>query len=128
MTEFAHCAPAELRTLFLFEKLTDEQLDRLCAEGHVEIIEPGPVFAEGDPARNLYVLIEGSLVTSRRVGGDDVEVARTSQRGVYTGAFMAYLGDRVPQIYPNSLRVTEPSRFYVLGAECFEQAMNEWFP
>jgi signal transduction histidine kinase len=128
MTEFAHCAPAELRTLFLFEKLTDEQLDRLCAEGHVEIIEPGPVFAEGDPARNLYVLIEGSLVTSRRVGGDDVEVARTSQRGVYTGAFMAYLGDRVPQIYPNSLRVTEPSRFYVLGAECFEQIMNEWFP
>ena len=128
MTTFAQCDPAELRTLFLFEKLSDEQLDRLCQEGHVEVIEPGPVFAEGDHAKNLYVLIEGMLVTSRRVGGDDVEVARTSQRGVYTGAFMAYLGDRVQQIYPNSLRVTEPSRFYVLGAECFEQIMNEWFP
>ncbi len=67
-------------------------------------------------------------MTSRRVGGDDVEVARTSQRGVYTGAYMAYLGDRVPQVYANSLRVTEPSRFYVLGAECFAQIMNEWFP
>jgi signal transduction histidine kinase len=122
------CDPEELRSLFLFEKLTDEQLTRLCVEGHVETIEPGPVFAEGDPATCLYVLIEGKIVTSRRVGDDDVEVARTGQRGVYTGAFMAYLGDRVPQVYANSMRVTEPSRFYVLGADCFAQVMNEWFP
>jgi signal transduction histidine kinase len=128
MTVITQCDPAELRTLFLFEKLTDEQVQRLCTEGHVELIEPGLVFTEGEPARNLYVLIEGMLVTSRKVGGDDVEVARTGRRGVYTGAFMAYLGDRVPQLYPNSLRVTEPSRFYVLGADCFEQIMNEWFP
>jgi len=122
------CDPEELRSLFLFEKLTDEQLTRLCAEGYVETIEPGPVFAEGEPATCLYVLIEGKIVTSRRVGDDDVEVARTGQRGVYTGAFMAYLGDRVPQAYANSMRVTEPSRFFVLGADCFAQIMNEWFP
>ena len=128
MTVIAQCDPAELRTLFLFEKLSDEQLGRLCGEGHVEIIDPGPVFAEGEPADCLYVLIEGTVVTSRRVGEDDVEVARTSQRGVYSGAYTAYLGDRVPQTYQNSLRVTEPSRFYVLGAECFSQIMNEWFP
>ena len=74
------------------------------------------------------MLIEGTVVQSRRVGDDDVEVGRTSQRGVYSGAYMAYLGDRVPQTYANSLRVTEPSRFYVLGADCFAQIMNEWFP
>jgi hypothetical protein len=100
------CDPEELRTLFLFEKLTDEQLDRLCREGHVETYESGQVFAEGDPASCLYVLIEGAVVTSRRVGADDVEVGRTSQRGVYSGAYTAYLGDRVPQIYQNSMRVT----------------------
>jgi signal transduction histidine kinase len=122
------CDPEELRTLFLFEKLTDDQLARLCQEGHVETFAAGPVFAEGDPASCLYVLIEGTVVTTRRVGGDDIEVARTSQRGVYSGAYTAYLGDRVPQIYQNSMRVTEPSRFYVLGAECFEQIMAEWFP
>ena len=122
------CDPEELRTLFLFEKLTDEQLDRLCREGHVETYESGQVFAEGDPASNLYVLIDGAVVTSRKVGGDDVEVGRTSQRGVYSGAYTAYLGDRVPQIYQNSMRVTEPSRFFVLGAECFAQIMGEWFP
>ena len=122
------CDPEELRTLFLFEKLTDEQLARLCREGHVETFESGQVFAEGDPASNLYILIEGAVVTSRRVGEDDVEVGRTSQRGVYSGAYTAYLGDRVPQVYQNSMRVTEPSRFFVLGAECFAQIMGEWFP
>jgi signal transduction histidine kinase len=128
MSIISPCDPTELRTLFLFEKLSDAQLERLCVEGHVELFEPGPVFTEGDPAASLYVLIEGTLITSRRVSGDDVEIARTSQRGVYAGAFMAYLGDRVPQAYPNSMRVAEPSRFYVLGADCFSQIMNEWFP
>ena len=90
--------------------------------------DSGQVFAEGDPASCLYVLIDGAVVTSRRVGGDDVEVGRTSQRGVYSGAYTAYLGDRVPQVYQNSMRVTEPSRFFVLGAECFAQIMGEWFP
>jgi signal transduction histidine kinase len=122
------CNPEELRTLFLFEKLTDAQIARLCQEGYVEVIPTGPVFAEGEPATCLYVLIEGTVVQSRRVGADDVEVGRTSQRGVYSGAYMAYIGDRVPQVYANSLRVTEPSRFYVLGADCFAQIMNEWFP
>ena len=122
------CDPDELRTLFLFEKLSDEQLRRLCHEGHVELIEPGPVFAEGDPARCLYVLIEGTVITSRRVSGDDIEVSRTSQPGVYAGAYMAYVGDRLPQVYMNSVRVTVPSRFFVLGADCFAQIMNEWFP
>jgi len=126
--EITQCNPDELRSLFLFEKLTDEQLARLCQEGHVELIQPGPVFTEGDPARYLYVLIEGTLITSRKVGGDDVDLNSTSQRGVYSGAYQAYLGDRLPQVYQNSLRVTEPSRFFVLGADCFAQIMNEWFP
>ena len=128
MTAISPCDPEELRSLFLFEKLTDEQIARLCQEGRVEVIPTGPVFAEGEPATCLYVLIEGTVVQSRRVGADDVEVGRTSQRGVYSGAYMAYIGDRVPQVYANSLRVTEPSRFYVLGADCFAQIMNEWFP
>jgi signal transduction histidine kinase len=128
MTTISPCNPKELRTLFLFEKLTDDQLERLCREGHVEVIEPGPVHTEGEPADNLYVLIEGTVIMSRRVGGDDIEVSRTSQRGVYGGAYMAYLGKRVPQVYQNSLKATEQSRFYVLGADCFAQIMNEWFP
>lgn len=124
----ARCSPDELKTLFLFEHLTDDQLERLCQEGHVEIIEPGPVFAEGDPATCFYVMIEGSLVLSKLSGGEDLVINRTSQRGVYAGAWQAYLRDRVPQVYPGSMRVTERSRFFVLDADCFAEIVSEWFP
>jgi len=86
------------------------------------------VYTEGDAATCFYVLLNGTVVMSRLVGGDEVEVGRTSSVGVYAGAFNAYLGDRVPQIYLQSLRVTEPSRFFVLDAAKFAELMDEWFP
>ncbi|WP_206313195.1 ATP-binding protein [Streptomyces sp. JB150] len=122
------CSPREIGSLFLFEELSPEQLGRLCAEGRVELFEPGPVYAEGEPATCFYVMIEGTVVLSRRVGGDDVEVIRSSQRGVYAGAMQAYIGDRVRQVYNNSMRVTEPTRFFVLPADTFASIMREWFP
>ncbi|MER5965792.1 ATP-binding protein [Streptomyces sp. NPDC002057] len=122
------CDPREIGSLFLFEKLSPEQLARLCAEGRTERFETGPVYVEGDPATCFYVMIEGTVVLSRRVGGDDVEVSRTSQRGVYAGAMQAYLGDRVPQTYNNTMRVTEPTRFFVLPAQSFADVMQDWFP
>ncbi|WP_406208453.1 MULTISPECIES: ATP-binding protein [unclassified Streptomyces] len=122
------CNAQEIGSLFLFEKLTPEQLGRLCDEGRVEQYEPGPVYTEGDPSTCFYVMIEGTVVLSRRVAGDDVEVTRTSQRGVYAGSMQAYLGDRVRQVYNNSMRVTEPTRFFVLPADTFAEIMQEWFP
>jgi signal transduction histidine kinase len=122
------CRADELRGLFLFEKLTDDQLDWLCREGRVTLLEAGPVYAEGEAATCFYVLLEGEIVLSRRVGADDIEVNRSSGAGVYSGAFFAYLGDRVPQLYNNSMRVTVPSRFFVLDADKFAQLMTEWFP
>jgi signal transduction histidine kinase len=122
------CDIDELRTLFLFEKLDEQQLEWLCENGHVEAIEPGWVYHEGETASCFYVLLDGSLVLSKLVGEDDVEVGRTGQRGVYGGAFQAYLGDRIRQVYNNSMRVLEPSRFYVLDADKFAWLMREWFP
>ena len=122
------CDPVELRTLFLFEKLSDEQLQWLCREGHVEFIPSGWVCREGEPAEFFYTLLEGAVVLSRKVGDDDVEINRADQPGVYGGAFQAYLGDRIRQVYNNSLRVSAPSRFFVLGADKFAQLMREWFP
>ena len=121
------CLPDELRTLFLFEALSDEQLETLCQAGHIAVFEPGPVCVEGDPAKCLYVLIEGELVTSRRSGGVDIETGRTSQRGVYCGAWLAYLpGER--HVYLASVRVTKPSRFFVLDADAFVGFIQSEFP
>jgi signal transduction histidine kinase len=121
------CSADELRTLFLFEKLNEDQLAWLCRQGRIEHIEPGPVYREGEPAARFYVLLEGTVVMSRRVGQDDVEVTRTSERGSYAGAFTAYI-DRVAQVYLGSMRVPEPSRFFVLDAGAFAQLMQDWFP
>ncbi|MGH3397040.1 MAG: sensor histidine kinase, partial [Streptosporangiaceae bacterium] len=73
-------------------------------------------------------LLEGEVVLTRQVGADNVEVNRTSDRGVYGGAFMAYLGDRIPQTYNNSMRVIRPARFFVLDAGKFAALMRDWFP
>ncbi len=83
----------ELRTLFLFESLTDEQLGWLSREGHVEAVEDGIVFSEGDEATCCYLLLYRWAA--------DVQAARTAkrsrstaatQRGVYAGAVNAFLG------------------------------------
>ena len=124
----ARCSADELRGLFLFEKLSDEQLAWLCREGRVIVAEPGQVYTEGESARYLYVLLSGTVVLSRRIGPDDVETNRASSPGVYAGAFYAYLGDRLPQVYNNSMRVTERSRFFALEAAKFARLMTDWFP
>jgi signal transduction histidine kinase len=121
------CLPDELRTLFLFEALTDEQLATLCENGHIQSFEPGPVVVEGEPASCFYVLIDGELVMSIRSGGVDIETGRTSQRGVYCGAWSAYIPG-AESVYSASVRVTKPSRFFVLDADAFARFMQAEFP
>src|SRR3954468_14627959 len=128
MTTVPGCTPDLLRTLFLFEALSDDRLEYLCQRGDVIGVEPGWLYHQGEDAACFYVLIDGALVMSRRVGDDDVEVNRTSFRGSYVGAWTAYLGDLVPQVYDQSVRVTEPSTFFVLDASVLRDVMRDWFP
>ncbi|RKS09118.1 cyclic nucleotide-binding protein [Nocardiopsis sp. Huas11] len=127
-TEPTRCDREELRTLFLFEELNDDQLGRLCDEGRLERFEPGYVYREGEPATCFYVLLEGTVALSRRVGADDVETNRTSHRGAYAGAMQAYVSGLQGAHYRGSLRAVEASRFFVLPAETFSAVMREWFP
>ena len=41
MTAQLPCDADELRTLFLFEALSDEQLETLCVNGHIEELPAG---------------------------------------------------------------------------------------
>ncbi|XTZ14697.1 ATP-binding protein [Micromonospora echinospora] len=119
----------QLRELFLFESLDDAQLAWLAEHGRVETRSAGSaVYTEGEPATCLYVLLDGTVAMTRRVRGDEVEVVRTAQRGVYGGATQAYLGDQVPQVYINSLRAFGDATFLVLPAETFAHAVRSWFP
>jgi signal transduction histidine kinase len=119
----------ELRKLFLFEKLSEDQLAWLADHGWV-IEAPGgaTVLQEGTPAEVLVVLLSGTVSMSRRVGQDDVETVRTDQVGVYAGAMQAYVADRSGQTYTASVRVISDARFFVLRSEDFAWMMRTWFP
>ena len=78
---------AQLRELFLFSELDDEQLAWISTNGDVVEVPMGEdVVTEADPATCFYVLLSGQIAMSRTVGGDRVETTRTDYRGVYFGA------------------------------------------
>ncbi|MGV9978356.1 ATP-binding protein [Micromonospora wenchangensis] len=121
--------PDQLRELFLFAALDPEQLDWLAEHGRVEHRAAGTVvYAEGEEATCFFTLLSGTVSMSRRVHGDDLEVTRTDQRGVYGGATQAYLGGQVDQVYLNTLRAVTDAAFLVLPAETFAYAVRTWFP
>lgn len=122
------CVRDELRTLFLFESLSDEQLDILCEAGHIQYFPAGPIVVEGEPATCFYVLIDGELIMTKRSGGVDIQTGRTSQRGVYFGAWSAYIPGE-EQLYQASVRLVAPkSRVFVLQAKMFAEFMRTQFP
>ncbi|MEJ3744593.1 ATP-binding protein [Actinomycetes bacterium KLBMP 9797] len=119
----------ELRSLFLFEKLDDDQLQWIVDHGTVVEYPVGqPIYTEGEPATCFVVLLGGAISMTRRVHGQEVEVTRTDQRGVYAGATQAYLGAQVDQIYPNTLSPVTPVRVLELPADEFGPILREWFP
>ena len=122
--------PAELKTLFLFEKLSDEQLEWISEHGcTLHAKAGGLVIREGDPAAQFFMLLSGTIALTRRVGQDDVQMTRTEQRGVYMGATQAYIrDDGVEHKYMASMRALDDSDFFVLSADDFGWLMREWFP
>ncbi|MEV4357184.1 ATP-binding protein [Nonomuraea sp. NPDC004186] len=120
----------ELRKLFLFERLNDEQLTKLANSGQVRTFgQDEVILQQGDPAECFAVLLEGEIqMISETVSAGTVAMPRTSQPGVYGGATSAYLGDRAPQTYQHTLRTTAPTRMFMLPAKKFAYIVAEWFP
>ena len=120
---------SELRELFLFTDLTDAQLDWI--RDHGEIVEVGEdeiMVAEGEHARCFYVLLSGTLQMTRLVAGDQVEIVRTDQRGVYFGATQFYLGDQVDQKYSASVRALTDCTVLALVGRDFNEVFRRWYP
>lgn len=119
---------AELRTLFLFEKLPEEDLAWLAARGERCAYDAGALVAEqGAPSEHLYVLLDGRVELTKSVGGQEVSIITTDHRGSYAGALRAFVEEDDP-VYQNSLRVLEPSSFFRLPARAFSTFMHEHMP
>jgi signal transduction histidine kinase len=135
MTTTAHeegalLTPHELRTLFLFESLDPGKLDWISRHGRVEHYPAGAlVHEEGQTATCFYVLLGGTVSMFRRVQGDEVELVRSSQRGVYSGATVSFIeasDDKRP--YANSLRAVTDVEVLALPAAEFAPQLRAWFP
>jgi signal transduction histidine kinase len=130
MSEPSRLTPADLRTLFLFEQLDDDQLAWLADRGRVVEYPTGAtIHAEGAPASCFLVLLSGTLAMWKRVQGGELELARTDYYGAYTGAFDAYVPDRgVPRVYRVTARAVTDCRLFELPADDFGHAVWKWFP
>jgi len=120
---------AELRGGFLFESLTDEQLDWLVQHGTVEAYDPGVnVYDQGDAAEFFYVLLDGEIQLVKRLDGADVVLSTASQPGSYAGATRAFISASDNESYVSGLRTVTPTRMFKLRGEDFSYVLNTWFP
>ena len=66
-----------LKGLPYFSDLPDDLLSRVCDASEQIVIEAGKVIiAEGSDSVEMYVVVDGQLVVTKRSGGKDVELGR----------------------------------------------------
>ena len=129
IAEPGRLSPAELRTLFLFESLDDDQLSWLSENGYCQTWLAGEeVYTEGDPSTCFFVLLSGTLSMHRRVENTEVELSRTNQRGVYSGATQSFVKGMDEMPYWSSVRAVTDCEFWLIGAAEFGEKFREWFP
>jgi signal transduction histidine kinase len=127
--DWPRLSPTELKTLFLFEALNEDQLGWLSENGYVEEKPAGQLaYSEGDDATCFFVLLSGTVSMSRRVEDTEVETSRTNQRGVYGGATVAFLRSEETPKYSNSMQAVTDCRFWVIDAPIFGHMFRDWFP
>ena len=125
----AHLPAEELRTLFLFADLTDDQLAWVAEHADVVEVPAGEfIVREGEVAGCFHVLLSGTIAMSKLVGGESVETTRTEQRGVYFGAVQFYLDDESARDYSATVRAITDTAVLALPAAEFAAQFSAWFP
>src|SRR5215467_3037678 len=116
----------ELRSLRLFESLTDEQLAELIDGGEEVTAQPGvQLFREGDQADFWWVLLDGVIDLERYVGREDTVVARMDVPGRWAGGFRAWDEHGV---YLATGRGRTPGRVLRVPAKVLRERTSAWFP
>lgn len=76
----------------LFPKLSEEQLQQLSECGSEVQLDPGEVlFTEGDPTYDFYVVLEGGIKVTKKVGQEETVIV-VHQRGEFTGELSMLTG------------------------------------
>lgn len=116
----------ELRGIFLFDGLTDEQLLGLVAAGDEVRFASGDVlFHEGEPADFWWVLLDGRVELARRSGRENAVVNVMDRPGVWAGGFRAW---NVDVGYLTTGHAVGDVRTLRIPAAALGQWAREWFP
>jgi signal transduction histidine kinase len=117
----------DLRGLFLFDGLSDEQLGQLVAAGEEVCFEEGQeLFREGDVADFWWVLVEGRVHLVRRAGREEAVVMMTMDRpGLWAGGFQAW--DDASS-YLATGRGADSGRMLRIASPALGELARSWFP
>jgi signal transduction histidine kinase len=116
----------ELHAIALFDGLTDGQRDELAAAGdHVRFAPGEELFTERRPADHWWVLLEGTVSLVRRVGHEEVVLARMESPGQWAGGFQAWDPSGV---YLATGRATSAGRMLRVPATVLRELGDRWFP
>ncbi|WP_370971165.1 ATP-binding protein [Amycolatopsis sp. cg9] len=119
----------ELRGLFLFEHLSEEQLDWVAANAVLEEYEgDSTVISEGGEATCFYVLLNGAIRMTRLVSGTEVETNRSDQRGAYFGATQFFVHQDAEHTYGATVRALSDVTLLALPSKEFSVEFRKWFP
>ncbi|WP_439377241.1 ATP-binding protein [Amycolatopsis lexingtonensis] len=119
----------ELRGLFLFEHLSEEQLDWVAANAVLEEYEgDSTVISEGGEATCFYVLLNGAIRMTRLVSGTEVETNRSDQRGAYFGATQFFVHQEAEHTYGATVRALSDVTLLALPSKEFSVEFRKWFP
>jgi signal transduction histidine kinase len=108
-----------LRQVPLFAQLSNEQLQWIVDHsGEIRANAGDLLFAEGSPAEQFYVLLEGELQITKRIGGQET-VLVTHQAGAFTGEIPLLTGTP----YIASAHVLRASHLLSIGTASFQQML-----
>jgi signal transduction histidine kinase len=116
----------DLRSLSLFDGLTDDQLAELTEVGTEVRVEPGvDLFHEGEHADFWWVLVDGAIDLRRHVGREDIVVGRMDVPGRWAGGFRAWDEHGV---YLATGRGVVHGRVLRVPANALRERSSSWFP
>ena len=119
----------ELHATFLFEKLSDDQVNALAQLG-AEVTFPAgeTLFREGEPADLLWVLLDGEVELTRNVGGQKVVIDALKHPGEYAGGIRSFAGSGTRGGYRATGITLRPGRLFQIPSDDLGQLMDEWMP
>jgi signal transduction histidine kinase len=118
---------AELRRLFIFEGVGEDQLgDLLAVADEVPFAAEQELFREGEPADHWWVLLEGRVQLVRQAGREQAVVMLTMERpGVWAGGFRAWNAE---SSYLATGRGAEAGRMMRVPSAELGRLARSWFP